>query len=98
QTLPEPEPELSRDELIILLKVTINDLDINKSIKKSLKVKVKLLEAALESRILILQKLLGQASIKILQTEVKLLKKKKKLLAEDSEELLTILNKIEEKI
>jgi hypothetical protein len=98
QAEPQPDPELSRSELLALLQSTVERSGMNKGVKKQLLAKIKILQKALTSRSKILQKVVGIVDIEIMEKEIVQLKKKKKLSEEISEELLSLLDNIKNKI
>lgn len=91
----EPE-ELSRDELIVLLEVTVKDMNLKRGIERRLLAKVEVLKMLSQVKAEFLQKLIGKIGIKIVKLEVKRLEKRKKISEEDAEVINDILNKIKE--
>lgn len=90
--------ELSLEELIVLLKVTISNLSIKKAFKNSLLKKIAVLEHLYKVKNTKLQKLGVSINIKVVMLEVALHRKKGNITAEDATLLLDVLNKINEKI
>jgi pimeloyl-ACP methyl ester carboxylesterase len=91
-------PELSLEELVILLKTKINELHLQESFKKKLLRFVSAFEKTLKVKKPFLRKLLSHGALRVIQVEIEHLTKRQKLSAGQAAELLEIIAKIKEKI
>jgi pimeloyl-ACP methyl ester carboxylesterase len=90
--------EFSLEELVMVLKFKINDLNLQDSLKKKLLKFVAAFEKTLKIKKPFPRKLLSHGALHVFQVEIERLKKKRKLSVEQAAELLDIIAKIKEKI
>lgn len=92
----QQEPEQTLESLFADLTTMVRDLDISKGIKNKLLIKIIVLEKTAKAKHVFLQKLFGRVGIKVMESEIKSLKKRNKISTSESEELLDIIDQIKE--